>query len=398
LPLYLRPLPWVALLATWIAPLCPAHAQTEFRPGRGVHFASDDQQFSLDLWLRNQLRYTLDNEAAPGDRDLQHTIELRRASVFMAGHAYGEHNKYFVQLIFSPRELGIGSSSIHSPLFDWFFTFDHLRDLSVHAGQFKPYYSRQFIAPWGGLQFVDRSIVEKEFLANRDIGIDIYSRDLFGAGMLRYDLGLFANRGRDSFRRGPLYPSLMARVEIMPLGFFEALQEGDLGRSRQPGVAVGVAYKRDFRAPRDRGVVGDPPDDGGTTDFHNLTADAVFKIAGLSAQAAVFYRDGDRRAGNALDATTGMRLPTSQPRDAVGGFVQVGQLFPGLPLEVAARVGRTAFRDAVGLPDRGELGGAVSYYLSDHNFKLQADYFHLWNDGELGDGADQLRVQLQSTL
>jgi hypothetical protein len=386
------------LLATWIASLQPAHAQTEFRPGRGVHFASGDDQFSLDLWLRNQLRYTLDNEPAPGDRDLQHTIELRRASVFMAGHAYGEHNKYFVQLIFSPRELGIGTDSFHSPLFDWFFTFDQLRDVSVHAGQFKPFYSRQFIAPWGGLQFVDRSIVEKEFLANRDIGLDIYSRDLFGLGLLRYDVGLFAGRGRDSFRRGPLHPSLMARVEIMPLGFFEALQEGDLKRSGRPGLALGVAYKRDFRASRDRGVVGQTPSDGGTTDFHNLTADAVFKVAGFSAQAAVFYRDGDRHPGSALDAESGMALPTASPRDAVGAFAQVGQMFPGLPLEVAARLGRTSFRDGAGLPDQGELGGAISYYLSDHNFKFQADYFHLWLDGELGDGADQVRVQLQSTL
>jgi hypothetical protein len=183
---------WFGPPAVAAAPIDPEpdkRLTLDYTPGLGVRIASADGRYALQTWLRAQLRDTFihDPTATP---DLSNGLELRRASLFFAGNVFGPHNKYFMQLVFAPRDLGMqGGQVTQSPLFDLFFTFDYLRDLSLRVGQYKPFFSRQFIAAWADLQFVDRSIIQQEFLLERDVGFDLFSNDLGGLDLFRYSLG-----------------------------------------------------------------------------------------------------------------------------------------------------------------------------------------------------------------
>jgi hypothetical protein len=125
---------------------------------------------------------------------------------------------------------------------------------------------------------------------------------------------------------------------------------------------------------------------------------------GASVNAEMIVRGGDRPPplqGNAVDAL-GNPIPIEAPRNGLGWFVQAGYLIPGIDfVEVSARVGMIhPIGDAsqTSLGEHGELGACASYYFAEHAFKLQLDYFHLWNGGDFGDSEDRVRLQLQGSL
>lgn len=388
-----------ALLATWLSlgPPSESNLVVEHQPGQGVRIAGANGRFSMQTWLRAQVRDTLlhDSGASPS---LTQTLEARRASLFFAGNVFGPHNKYFVQLVFAPRDLGLVAGQVtQSPIFDLFFTFDHLRDLSVRVGQYKPMFSRQFIASWGDLQFVDRSIAQTEFYLDRDIGFDLFSNDLGGLDRFRYSIGVYAGHGRNDITPRALHMTYLARVEVLPFGAFDEYVEADLERRHSPKLALGAAYAYRDHARADRGVIGTVPADGGTTNFHEVAADTIFKVFGFSALAEFFWRQGQRNPGGALDET-GVAIPVSLPRNGLGWFGQLGYVLPPAPVEFAVRGGQTHALGASSLASTNELGGGVSWYLHGHGLKLQADYFHLWSGDDLRDGNDQVRLQLQVSI
>ena len=70
-----------------------------------------------------------------------------------------------------------------------------------------------------------------EFTLDRDLGLDIRSKDLFGLDKLRYYAGVYIGEGRNTSNKtigagdqGLLY---IGRVEIMPLGSFDDYSEAD---------------------------------------------------------------------------------------------------------------------------------------------------------------------------
>ena len=376
---------------TSITPDC--RPTVNFSPGQGVEFMTCDGDHAMHLWSRAQLRYTLTHNEQPG-RDYQQTAEVRRAALFLAGHAFNPHNKYFVQLAFSARDLGLDSGPVsNSPIFDMFLTFDYARDASLRLGQYKPFFSRQFIAGWGDLQFIDRSTVQNEFHVERDIGFDLFSNDLGGLGLFRYTVGLYANQGRNVPNGRALHALPVARLEFSPFGQLKDYRESDLERSASPLLSIGIAYAYLAGSTQQRGVYGGAFADGGSADYHSAEADLMFKWRGLSLTAEAFHRDGNRyRAIEHSDAAEAL-----QPaRNGDGFFVQGGFVLPTMPVEFSARGGRIwAARDS-SMAGLGELGGAISYYAQAHAFKVQLDYFRLWQEPQtLDSSSDQLRMQVQ---
>ncbi|KIG18682.1 FmdC precursor [Enhygromyxa salina] len=366
----------------------------EYKPNTGVHITSADGRFAMATWLRMQLRDTLTHtpSATP---ELTNGMEFRRASLFFAGNVFGPNNKYFLQLVFDPRGLGMQNGQVtQSPLFDFFFTFDYLRDLSVRVGQYKPQYSRQFIAAWADLQFVDRSTVQSEFLLERDLGFDLFSNDLGGLDLFRYSLGLYMGQGRNNLAINDMRMDYVARLEVLPFGGFDEYVEADLDRRRKPKLALGVAYSFSDHAQQDRGVRGATPADGGTTNIHQFVADTMFKVRGFSATGEFFWRRGVRNPGSAVD-DMGVAIPVSAPRNGIGWFGQAGYLLPRAPVEFVARGGQTIAMGNTSMGSIGELGGGLGWYLQGHAMKLQMDYFHTWANAGFADGGNQVRLQLQ---
>jgi hypothetical protein len=254
---------------------------------------------------------------------------------------------------------------------------------------------------------VDRALANEEFQLDRDIGLHLLSKDLFGWNRLAYSLGVFMGEGRNAFEATDSGMLWVARLEWLPFGKFDDYSEGDLARSPRPGLSIGAAYAFHDNAPGDRSVHGNKPADGGTTDYHHATADLMFKHRGVSAQVAFHYREGERTMGYAVDED-GARIPEAKPRNGYGLLAQWGYMLPWVDLQVTARYSmvRNPSPATSSLNGRNEAAVGLGYYFgAQHMYKVQVDYARLWNEDPAGDtagalsrGTDRIRAQIQLSL
>jgi hypothetical protein len=376
--------------------------------GKGIEWKSRDERFMLQLRARVQVRYDFEHPNVEGENNEQ-VLQIRRARLQLQGHIFGKHNRYYLQFGFSPRDQTNGliadeGSIRRNPVRDARLEFDYLRDFTLWIGQMKVPFSRQRVNSSGDQNMVDRSLPNDEFQLDRDIGIQALSKDVGGKGLLTYNAGVFMGEGRNAFELTDLGMLYVARIAVLPFGKFEDDYEGDLERSKTPGLSIAGAYVFHDRAIGDRGVHGSRPADGGTTDIHNVTADVLFKWRGVSLTSAFHWRRGfNRRNGGALD-DDGNTIATEAPRNGLGWFGQLGYVVPRIPFEVVARYGFARARGPgeTSLPWRDEAGAGINYYFVGHSLKLQLDYFRVFGEttgtgyvDAARHGTDQLRMQMQ---
>ncbi len=381
-----------------------------FKPGTGLVMQSKNKLFKLAPRLRVQFLDTVRvNTPVANPHSVDHSFQIRRARLQFGGHAFGQHNKYKLEIAMSPRDLGMTDGVVtKSPLLTWYVEFDYLRDLTLRVGQYKIPYSRQRVVSSGNLEFVDRTLANGEFNLDRDIGVDLRSNDLGGlGGRLRYYLGLYVGEGRDHYQTESLSDPdaqagglmYLARVELLPMGKFQDYSEVDFARGKMPRLSLGAAYAYLDEAKRVRGILGARPEDGGTTDYHNVTADFLFKWTGMTILQEFYWRRGSRNPGDAIvvdEDGVESPAPITAPRTGLGWSVQIGYLIPRTRLGVGVRYSQArAFGAETSLTDKDDVGGALSYYIAGHPLKLQLDYHHLRDDGFAGGFSDIIRVQLQ---
>lgn len=393
----------VALLMS--APLAPVQARAQtpqlpeappsvhLRPGSGLQIESADHAFAVALGAWLQALYALSAQ----DDHTAHGLTLRRARLSISGHAFGPHNRLFLQLGVSPIDMQVGPTGVRrTPLLDAYLEFTHLRDLSLRVGQYRVPFSRQRVTPFGNLALIDRAAVNFEFNLDRDLGLHVFSPDLLGLGLLRYQVGIFMGEGRDAQLQGDAGMLYTVRLEALPFGSFDDSSEVDLERSPSPRAALGIGYAFLDAGRGNRGVLGPPPTDGGTTDSHHLTADALFKLRGVTLLLEAHYRNGRRRFGTAtIVGEEGMRAPAPReaPRDGYGWFAQVDSVLGRWPLDAAVRYGQIRRqRGASSLTDADELGAGMAWNLATRRFRVQADFFHTFKPGSFRAGRDELRV------
>lgn len=379
----------------------PPPARATITPGEGIRWTTEDGRFSLGMGLLAQALYTVTHDVA--ERDTTQSFELRRARLRVDGHAFGPHNRFFVQLAFSPRDLQVQDGHpTKTPVLDWYLEFDHIPDLTLRVGQYRVPYSRQRRIPIAKLMMVDRSLANFEFNLDRDVGLSLRSPDFMGWGWLRYEYGVFIGEGRDAY--APDGPGMLyvGRLEVLPLGIFADYDETDRDRDPHPRLALGGAYAYLAEGKGNRGILGTPPTDGGTTDTHDATADAIFKVAGVTLLGEFYWRRGKRRYGDATleDPMLGtVPAPREPARDGLGWFGQIGWLVPRIPLELGTRYGFVRPLGSSLLPPRDEVTASVGWYFFGPALELVADYTRAWPHGELADaGTHQLRVQLQAAF
>jgi len=375
-----------------------------YRPGKGLQFNSRDGRFSTVIRPRAMWLYTA--QKSPGD-DAQQSLVLRRARLQFAGNMWGKHYKYKAEFAFSARDLGFKDGHpTKTPVLSWLIDFTHIRDLNVRVGQYKLGFNRQRVLSSGNQQMVDRSLGNGEFNIDRDIGFEFSSRDLFGLNRLKYRLGVFTGEGRDAYQLSDFDLMGLARIEWLPFGVkvdgkkWKDYAEADLSRSPSPRLSVGAAYAFFDDARKDKGNRGKAMADGGSSDIGVAEFDFIYKQSGCSAMAEVYHRSGTRNAGSAVD-DAGNLVAEQALRAGYGWFAQGGCLLPGRPIEFAGRYSEVKpIGGAAGsaLSEKYEAGAAISWYIAKHAFKLQADYFRLWDKDGVGEGDNRVRVQLQMAL
>ncbi len=365
----------------------------KFRPGKGVEINSADDAFQLRIRVRVQILYTLTNgdpgPAEADEPDLQEDLRLRRARFIFQGHAFGKDNQY---------KLEIDPLRKDNVVLDYYLDFTQSRDVSVRIGQYKISSNRQRVISSGNLQMVDRSRVNAEFTLDRDLGLDIRSRDFLGKNKFRYVIGVSLGNGINQARFEDFALLYLVRIEYLPLGIFRDYSEVDFARTK-PRLSIGAGYAYFDNADRQRGMIGDFFPDGGTADYNFAYADVFLKVRGFSALTEFALRKGIRDIGDITEDPDGNPITPTPPRNGWGWMLQAGYLIPHIKLELAARgsiirkIGTNT-----SLPDSQAVTYAMSWYFFRHPFKIQADVTQIWEETTFKEGATVFRLQLQASL
>lgn len=352
--------------------------------GEGLNVESEDRRFALKLRGRAQIRAA----AVFGDTDESVTFLLRRFRLVFLGHAFGDDLRYYFQLGMAPLDM---ESDLLIPVRDAYLTYAGIRDLQIRAGQMKVPFSRERVVSSSALSFADRTIVNAELNLDRDMGVQVFSNDLFGlGGHVGYALGVFGGNGRNRANAdtGLLY---VARLEAFPFGPMEdAYSQADFVRSSTPRLAIGAAAAFNQGSRRARSTHGATL--SGSFDYVHLAVDMMFKVAGFSFEADFLFR----RATHATTEGTEDGMPvTLHALDAMGWFAQASYLFTP-ELEVSARYAEVIARDDATYPLAfpRDLAAAFSWYAAKHNLKLQLDYSRRF-DGSFAEGLHEVRLQTQ---
>lgn len=326
--------------------------------GDGVTVASGDGGFELNARVRSQFRA---DAVKTEDEDPVAGFMVRRMRLSIKANALDELFDFAIQLAFSPRDI---ESDMPTPLRDAYATLNLHRDVRLRLGQMKVPFDRQYLTSSGALALADRSIAVTALLLERDVGAYWLSDDLAGLGILKAQVGVFGGDGRNRLNTdlGMLYA---ARVQLHPLGKFADLDEAELDRDAPPKLAFAAAVAFNDDSPRKLSTSSDY-DLEARTDFVHGTVDALGKVAGMTAFAAVLVRVATETKGH------------DDAMSAVGGVLQLGALVTD-HVEVIGRVARLhpLPREWLVVPNPADFQGStevrpgVNVYVHEHDAKLQ---------------------------
>ena len=368
------------------------------------HFESEDGKFSTNLGWRAQLRF-----ANPGDEDLRtpshfsddetSNFELRRMRMKIGGHGYKPWIKYYFELDLQPsRRSNQDETNSTARLIDWRIDIQPYEVLAFRVGQWKINYNRERVDSSGKQQFVERSIVNRVFNIDRQVGVLMQGRlDKGGALDTRYYLGVFNGEGRsiDNTNENMM---TMARLQWNLEGKELAWSQSDVERHKTPHMQIAVAWVGNKGECTRWSSSGCGSLDGLTQGTSNQYAieqfveEVAYKYNGMSVQHEYHWKE-------VIDNNTNITYNYD------GSYSQIGYFLDHF-IEAAPKELEIAFRYAfVNEPDpsnmtlennRKEYTLGMNWFVAGHNNKITMDYSHLiLNDASDARSYNDNRVRLQ---
>jgi phosphate-selective porin len=271
----------------------------------------------------------------------------------------------------------------------------------IRVGQWKIDLNRERVDSSGRQQFVERSIANRVFTIDRQVGIQLRGRAFKDTGAdLRYWAGVFNGEGR-SVRNNDNGLMYMGRLQWNFLGRDLSWRQTDVEYTELPTGSLAIAGATNTGSCTRWSSSGcgnldgfQSPASAATDQFKMSQAvqEFAFKYRGLSLQQEYHEKTiRDRASGTKHELT--------------GGYLQAGYFFhnrfPNIPapLEFAARY---AFVDEPNAVDRAlenerrEFTLGANWFFSGHANKLTFDLSRLTlDDGLLGLDDSDTRVRLQ---
>ncbi|MDE7344769.1 MAG: hypothetical protein K2N02_04250 [Alistipes sp.] len=336
--------------------------------GKGIAYRSPGGKFSLTMRLRMQDLVAVSLNRSFGLDEIE--ARIKRLQVRFDGYVYSPKLTYSVQLGFTGHAANARSNA--NIIHDAILYYRPAPAWSFGIGQAKIQASRAKITSSGLLQFVDRSIVSREFSADRDFGFFIrfdlpHDHGFTFTAKSSVTLGEGRNWGT-STNGGLVYTR---RVELYPFGRFKEKgesSEGDLAHEEQVKILVAGAYSYNHKAVRTHGQRGDLLPDGASRSFGGWYADFLLKYRGFS-----FCTDfmGRICSDPVFDDEARTWIYAGWGFNVQAGYVirrkwevalRSSMLFP-----------RSAVQSRAGYERRSQTTAAVSRYIAGHALKVQAD-------------------------
>ncbi len=375
--------------------------------GSGFRLETRDGNWQTNLQWRAQLRYTNPYFGDPRQvDDFQEkgtsNFEPRRLRMKIGGHGFQPWLKYYFEVDLQPsRDPDSSAVSSSARVIDWRIDVAKWDWGGIRVGQWKIDMNRERVDSSGRQQFVERSIVNRVFTIDRQVGIQLRGHAFKNtAADLRYYVGVFNGEGRgvrnvdeDMMYSGRLQWNFLGRdlsfrqtdVEYTdkPTGSFAIggmTTNGPCTRWSSSGCSNLDGFSSPILANSDQ------------FNIEQAVQEFAFKYRGFSIQQEYhrkFIRD--RVVGSKNDLT--------------GAYLQTGYFFHNMidavpaPLELAVRYAFVEEPNEVDRTfdnEREELTLGANWFFAGHNNKLTLDYSFLTvDDGFTGLDDDANRIRFQ---
>lgn len=376
---------------------------------KGFRFESRDGNWQTNLQWRAQMRFTSPSTGDPRQLssfsdDTSNTFQARRLRMKVGGHGFRPWLGYYFEADWQPtRDSGDESAAASTRLIDWRITVDKYKEIGLRLGQWKIDYNRERVDSSGRQQFVERSISNRVFTIDRQVGVQLRGHLFEGTPAdMRYYAGVFTGEGRgvSNDDKDLMYAG---RLQWNFLGRDLALKQTDVEYTEKPtgSFSAGAASNTGRCTRWSSGGCGNL--DGfdrpvlamdGQYEINQWTQGSAFKWRGFSWQQEFHRKTVDDTVNN-----------TSS--DLTGGYVQSGYFFhhliPAVPkqLELAVRYSYVEEPNRTDLQlenKREEFTIGANWFLFGvgHNNKITADFSHLTLDDSFANqdvSENRFRVQ-----
>ncbi len=357
---------------------------------KGFTLERMDGLFKTAIQWRFQGRWTYPERSDP--RTVSHfsdneesTFELRRVRMKVGGHGYKPWIKYYLEVDWQPTR-NAGDSGVNSStrLIDWRIMIEKYKWFQLRIGQWKINYNRERVDSSGKQTFVERSIVNREFTIDRQVGAMIYGHLAPGTfADSWYYAGVFTGSGRGEANDDDNM-MWMGRFQWNFLGRDLKWTQSDVKYHKQPtgSVAFG-AYTTIGKCTRWSssgcgsldGFTSDASAGDGRYRVQGMVEEFAFKWRGLAIQHEYHWKE-------IKDSTLAEGAP-GRKVNMMGSYSQIGY-FPHYLIPVIPKPLEIAFRYAFVDPNvfmkndkRQEFTGAFNWFFAGHRNKLTVDASHL---------------------
>ncbi len=351
---------------------------------KGWEFAYDNR-FLMRMQWRLQFRVQFHSNDVgffvPEEDDLNGSFNVQRARLKVGGYAYQKYINYYLEYDFPSAYL-----------LNWEFTITKFKALQFKLGQWKIKYNTERFISSGKQQFVDRSIANRFFTFDRQIGI-MLKGDLFTEkkASSSYNIGIFNGNGR------------MATNDDGKFLFFARYQWNfsrnpmkmsycDIEKSGKPKGFIAFAYVQNqsayTRFSSDGGGQLPGYSDGELTQYHinQFNMELMFQYKGFSFASENHLKNIDD-------------ILALQKSQLYGGYLTAGyffsEIFNFFPKKLEL-IGRYALVNNQSIfPDNiNEYSIGLNYFFKKHLNKLSFDFSYIENQDFVGE-EDNFRFRLQ---
>lgn len=337
--------------------------------GKGLTFQNNHNTFSLRVRGRIQFRYANPGASQPTEfadfyHDSGNQFGVNRARVKLDGH-----------LGMSWIKFGVEYDAVEQRTLTATVALEKYDALRFKLGQWKVEYSRERSVSSGGQQMMDRSIINRIFTLDRQMGASIYGHvDSGGAANFNYWMGVFNGSGRGDYSNHDGEAMYAGRFQWNLLGEKVAFDNSDIERSAAPKAAIAMAgakFKSQFTRFSSSGA-------GNLTGFSQGEFESQYHIEQFVVDGAYFYEGFNAQAEyhekEIVDREEGNHKTTMR-----GYYVQAGYFLSETiswwpkPLEVAARYATYSPNSRDKDESFYEKTLAMNWFFNGHDNKLTAE-------------------------
>lgn len=378
---------------------------------KGFRLESRDGNFQTNLQWRAQFRYSNPRDGDPRqiaafEEDSDSDFKPRRLRMKIGGHGFKPWLKYYFEVDLQPTaDPEADAQSSGARVITWRADVAKWKAATLRLGQWKIDYNRERVDSSGRQQFVERSIVNRVFTIDRQIGMQLRGHLFEGSRAdMRYYAGIYNGEGRGFENEGD-YHMYSGRLQWNFLKRDLKWRQSDVKFHEEPTGSFALAATTNTGRCTRWSTSGCGRLDGFESpllaeedqyETNQWVQEIAFKYRGLSIQQEYHQKKIDDKVN-------------ANKFDLDGLYVQTGYFFHGLwdafpeKMELALRYAELKEPNS-GLragfdPDdnpvettpanpnidnkRKEYTAAINYFFNGHRNKLTFDYSYLTLDNGL---------------